>query len=59
MLRVQRVINRAGVVRELVRFLWRQRLWWLVPMVLVLLGVGGLLLIAQSSPVAPFIYTLF
>lgn len=51
---------RFSVASELLVFLWRQRLWWLVPMVGLLLVFGALLLVAQSSPViAPFIYTLF
>jgi hypothetical protein len=33
--------------------------YWLVPIVLVLLLIGGLLVLAQGSAVAPFIYTLF
>jgi hypothetical protein len=33
--------------------------YWLMPIVLVLLLIGGLLVLAQGSAVAPFIYTLF
>ncbi len=50
---------RAGIIGELFQFLWRQRLWWLMPMVGVLLLFGVLLLVAQTTPLAPFIYTLF
>ena len=56
---VRQLTNRLAVVRELFRFLWQQRLWWLIPMMVVLLLFGVLLLVAQTSPVAPFIYTLF
>ncbi len=51
--------RRSSVIRELLQFLWQQRLWWLIPMVVVLLVFGVLLLFAQTSPLAPFIYTLF
>lgn len=51
--------GRAEVVGDVLRFLWREKLWWLVPMMLVLLAAGALLIAAQSSAVAPFIYTLF
>lgn len=51
--------DRAGIVRELFAFLWARRLWWLAPMVLVLLFFGVLMVIASSSPVGAFIYTLF
>jgi hypothetical protein len=33
--------------------------WWLVPVITVLVIVGGLLVLAQGSAVAPFIYTVF
>jgi hypothetical protein len=32
---------------------------WLAPVLVIMLLLGGLLLLAQSSAVAPFIYTLF
>jgi hypothetical protein len=51
--------SRMEVVRELLRFFWRSKFWWLTPMVLVLLLFAGLMIFAQSSAVAPFIYTLF
>jgi len=51
--------RRLGIMRELLAFLWAARLWWIMPMVAMLLALGGLLLLAQSSAVAPFIYTLF
>ena len=55
----RQVRSRASIVRELVGFLWQQRLWWLIPMVVVLLLFGLLLLFAQSTPLAPFVYTFF
>ena len=51
--------RRSSVIGELFGFLWQQRLWWLIPMVTVLLVFGALLLLAHSSPLAPFVYTLF
>jgi hypothetical protein len=51
--------NRMGIAGELLSFLWQQRLWWLIPMVIVLLAFGGLLVTAQSTALGPFIYTLF
>jgi hypothetical protein len=47
------------VAGELVGFLWQRKLWWLIPMVVMLLMFGLLLIFASSSGVAPFIYTLF
>jgi hypothetical protein len=51
--------NRIGVAGDLLAFLWERRLWWLIPMVLMLLVLGMLIGFAQTSAIAPFIYTLF
>jgi len=51
--------RRVGIMGELLAFLWEQKLWWLIPMVSVLLLLGVILIFAQSSAIAPFIYTLF
>jgi len=47
------------MVRDLFRFLTRRKKYWLLPAILVLLIMGGLLVLAQGSVLAPFIYTLF
>jgi hypothetical protein len=51
--------SRFGVMGELLGFLWERKLWWLIPMMIVLLAFGALMIFAQSSAIAPFIYTLF
>jgi len=51
--------RRVGIMGELLGFLWERKLWWLMPMVAVLLMLGILMVFAQSSAIAPFIYTLF
>lgn len=51
--------SNIGVVGELVNFLWERKLWWLIPMVAVLLIFGLLVIFASASGVGPFIYTLF
>lgn len=53
------MVSRLGIMGELLVFLWERKLWWLIPMVSVLLLFGVLLLLAQSSAIAPFVYTLF
>ena len=55
----ERVSSKVGIAGELLSFFWRQRLWWLMPMVVILLVFGLLLIFAQTSALAPFIYTLF
>ena len=46
-------------LREFIRFLAARKKYWLIPVLILLVLVGGLLVIAQGSVVAPFIYTLF
>lgn len=53
------ILTRLGIAGELLHFFWERKLWWLYPMILVLLLFGLLMVFAQTSPIAPFIYTLF
>ena len=48
-----------SIVKELWQFMRVRKKFWLLPVILVLLLVGALLVFAQGSAVAPFIYTLF
>ena len=48
-----------GVTGELFSYLWSRKLWWLFPMVFMLMMFGLLLIFATASGLAPFIYTLF
>ncbi|HAJ56500.1 MAG TPA: hypothetical protein DCL35_01885 [Candidatus Omnitrophica bacterium] len=56
---LRRLFSRLSVVKELFSFFWQNRLWWMIPIVLVFLLLGALIIFAQSSAVVPFIYTLF
>jgi len=49
----------ASVVGELFAFLWARRLWWLLPLVLVLVLFGMVFAFASATGLGPFIYTLF
>jgi hypothetical protein len=53
------LINRMGIAGDLLSFFLQNKWWWLTPIILVLLLVGALIIFAQSSAIAPFIYTLF
>jgi hypothetical protein len=52
------IISKFGIFRELLVFLWQRKLWWLMPIILLVL-MGLLLIFTQSSAIAPFIYTIF
>jgi hypothetical protein len=56
---IERLKSRFGIMGEFIGFLWEEKIWWMIPMVVVLLVFGLLIVFAQSSPIAPFIYTLF
>jgi hypothetical protein len=56
---IQMAKRRLSTVGELLSFFVRNKRWWMLPTVLVVLVLGVLLILAQSSVIAPFIYTLF
>lgn len=47
------------LIGDLWGFMKVRKKFWLAPIILVMLMLGGLLVFAQGSAVAPFIYTLF
>ena len=51
--------GRLSISGELLAFLWRRKMWWMIPMVTVLLLMGLLIVFGSTSGVGPFIYTLF
>ena len=46
-------------MKEMWSFLRQRKKFWLLPLLLVMALLGVLIVMAQGSPVAPFIYTLF
>jgi hypothetical protein len=50
---------RKGILGELWAFMRVRKKWWLLPILVVLMLVGVLLVFAQGSALAPFIYTIF
>jgi hypothetical protein len=46
-------------VIQMWRFLGARRKFWLLPIIVLTVALGGLLVLAHGSVVAPFIYTLF
>ena len=51
------VMSKLRILWDLWAFMKVRKQWWLLPLLLVLLVLGSLLVFAQSSPLAPFIYT--
>ena len=56
---IKTATRNVGIAGELLSFFAAHKRWWLLPMVLVLFLLGAFILLAQSSAIAPFIYTLF
>ena len=46
-------------LKELWAYMRTRKKYWLIPIFLVMVILGGLIVLAQGSAVAPFIYTLF
>jgi hypothetical protein len=52
-------MNKLAIIKEFWKFLRTRKKWWLAPIVVFLLVLGGLLVLAKGSALAPFIYSLF
>lgn len=50
--------GRSSLVREFLEFLKHNKKWWLLPVLLILFGLG-LLIFLSGTAAAPFIYPLF
>lgn len=50
--------KQPSLVGEFVSFIWENKAWWMIPILLVF-GLIGILVLLSSTGAAPFIYTLF
>jgi hypothetical protein len=55
---INKIRLKLGIVKELFRFLWKQKLWWLIPLLSVLILLSLFFIFAQATTIAPFIYPL-
>jgi hypothetical protein len=53
------VKTKASTSGELLRFFMKNKIWWLMPMIVILLVFGVLIVVAESSALGPLIYSLF
>ena len=51
--------KQTGLVSEFIGFLKVNKKWWLAPLIGVLLLLGSIIIFAEGSAIAPFIYTIF
>ena len=54
-----RISFKMSFIKEFWEFLKVRKKYWLLPIIIVLVIFGGLIILAQGSAVAPFIYTIF
>jgi len=47
------------LIKDLWAFMKERKKFWLAPIIIILLLLGTLIVLAQGSAIAPFIYTLF
>ncbi len=52
-------MGKAAIIAQYFEFLRHNKKWWLLPIVLLLVLLGALIVLTQTSALAPFIYTLF
>ena len=52
-------MSKVSVLKELWEFLKARKKWWLLPIIVFLVLLGGLIILTQGSAIAPFIYALF
>ena len=51
-------MSKLSIISELWRFMRARKKFWLLPLIFLIVALGLLLIFAQTSPLAPFIYTI-
>jgi len=46
-------------IKEIVAYMNARKKWWLAPILIIMIAFGALLVLAEGSAIAPFIYTIF
>ena len=52
-------IIKMNFIKELIKFISLRKKFWLIPIIFVMMVLGGLIILAEGTVVAPFIYVLF
>ena len=52
-------MSRILILAEFLNFLRQRKKWWIAPIVIILVLFGSLIMLAEGSAIAPFIYALF
>lgn len=54
----KRILTRSGETKDLFVYLWKAKMWFLIPFIIVLLFFAAIMIFANATGTAPFIYTL-
>lgn len=52
-------MSKLATIKDLWLFMWKRKMLWLAPLILILILLGALIVFTEGSALAPFIYTLF
>jgi hypothetical protein len=52
-------MSKSSLAREFWEYMKTRKKWWLLPVIVMMVLIGFLLVFAQGSALAPFIYTVF
>ncbi len=55
---LRKITAQSEELADLIHFLWKVKLWFLIPFILILILFGLLLVFAQTTGIAPFIYSI-
>ncbi|MCK5493827.1 MAG: hypothetical protein KAJ14_12020 [Candidatus Omnitrophica bacterium] len=55
----KKIVARFSILKELFSFLWANKLWWMMPIIIIFVLLGLVIWLTQSSAVVPYIYALF
>ena len=56
---LEKIKSKLSIIKEFTGFLWERKLWWLIPLMLLILSIGLVLVVSHGTAFAPFIYVLF
>ena len=56
---ITKLQDRFGIFGELIAFLWAAKLWWMIPMIVILVLAGLVIFFGTQTGLAPFVYPLF
>ena len=56
---LKKIAARFSILKELFSFLWANKLWWMMPIIIIFVLLGLVIWLTQSSAVVPYIYALF